>query len=146
MLGKKYCKIFINIIILTFLNFRALVLYYFWYLPLSESHLQRKYGSLVGCFWGISRKVKYWRLWKLWIVDIGAPIFFFAYRMVLIIITQCFSPPPPSFSFLCQMLKFEGSLGKFVWGLEFTYLCKKLNVYGKYFGVVNSRLREWMTN
>ena len=24
------------------------------------------------------------------------------------------SPPPPSFSFLCQMLKFEGSLGKFV--------------------------------
>ena len=116
MLGKKYCKIFINIIILTFLNFRALVLYYFWYLPLSESHLQRKYGSLVGCFWGISRKVKYWRLWKLWIVDIGAPIFFFAYRMVLIIITQCFSPPPPSFPFSVWSVKIWRKFGKIRFG------------------------------
>ena len=53
------------------------------------------------------------------------------------------SPPPPSFPFFpCEMLKFEGSLGKFVWGWEFTYLCRKLNVYGKCLGVVNSRLRE----
>ena len=35
------------------------------------------------------------------------------------------------FPFPCEVLKFEGSLGKFVCGLEFTYLCKKLNVYGK---------------
>ena len=38
------------------------------------------------------------------------------------------------FPFPCEVLKFEGSLGKFVWGLEFTYLCKKLmftvNVWG----------------
>ena len=52
------------------------------------------------------------------------------------------SPPPLSFSFKSKMLKFEGSLGKFVWGLEFTYLCKEINVYGKFMGVVNSRLRE----
>ena len=55
---------------------------------------------------------------------------------------QSFSPPPPSFPFPCDMLKFEGSLGKFVLGSEFTYLCKKINVYGKFMGVVNSRLRE----
>ena len=48
----------------------------------------------------------------------------------------------PLFPFLCEVLKFEGSLGKFVWRWEFTYLCKKINVYGKYLGVVNSRLRE----
>ena len=48
----------------------------------------------------------------------------------------------PLFPFLCQVLKFEGSLGKFVLGSEFTYLCKKLNVYDKFMGVVNSRLRE----
>ena len=50
MLGKKYCKIFINIIILTFLNFRALVLYYFWYLPLSESHT---YNVNMEVWWGV---------------------------------------------------------------------------------------------
>ena len=48
----------------------------------------------------------------------------------------------PLYPFPCQVLKFEGSLGKFVWRREFTYLCKKLNVYGKFMGVVNSRLRE----
>ena len=48
----------------------------------------------------------------------------------------------PLFPFPCQVLNFEGSLGKFVWRWEFTYLCKKLNVYDKCLGVVNSRLRE----
>ena len=52
------------------------------------------------------------------------------------------SPPPLSFSFKSKMLKFEGSLGKFVLGREFTYLCRKINVYGKCLGGVNSRLRE----
>ena len=52
----------------------------------------------------------------------------------------------PLFPFLCEMLKFEGSLGKFVWRWKFTYLCQKINVYGKFMGVVNSRLREWTTN
>ena len=52
----------------------------------------------------------------------------------------------PLFPFPCEMLKFEGSLGKFVWGWEFTYLCQKLNVYDKCLGVVNSRLRECEPN
>ena len=132
MLGKKYCKIFINIIILTFLNFRALELYYFWYLPLSESHT---YNVNMKVWWGVFEGSQ--ERWKTGACEncelliLGLQYSFSRFVWFWSSSHSVFRHRLPLFPFPCEVLQFEGSLGKFVWRWEFTYLCQKNNVYGK---------------